>query len=225
MSAFSGFRIFLDTAEIDQIKDAVSTGLVDGIATNPNKIALSGKTYEQVLEEIRAVFDGPIAFQSMGSTTEEIIQHALKIHAMDPKLAVKVVANKAGLPAIKPLVSEGVLTNATLMFNPAQALMAGLAGSPFISPFIGRARMTGSDGIEAIAQMRAMFDMWGINDTCIIGASIKDVQQVIDVILAGAHSVAVPFAVFEAMMAHPMTDNGIAGFMAEFEQVEQRKGA
>lgn len=218
-------RIFIDTAELDQIKDAVSTGLVDGVATNPNKIAESGKTYPQVLEEIRAFFDGPIAFQSMGNTTEEIIKHALEIHSMDPKLAVKVVANKVGLPAIKPLVSEGVLTNATLIFNPAQALMAGLAGSPFISPFIGRACMVGSDGIEAIARMREMYDAWGINDTCIIGASIKDVEQAIDVVCAGAHSLALPFSVFEAMMDHPLTTNGFESFMTEFKQIQQRTGA
>jgi len=221
----SKLRIFIDTAELDQIKDAVSTGLVDGVATNPNKIAESGKTYPQVLEEIRAFFDGPIAFQSMGNTTEEIIKHALEIHSMDPKLAVKVVADKVGLPAIKPLVSEGVLTNATLIFNPAQALMAGLAGSPFISPFIGRARMVGGDGIDAIARIREMYDSWGITDTCIIGASIKDVEQVIEVICAGAHSVAVPFSVFEAMMAHPLTAQGYENFMAEFKQVQQRAGA
>jgi transaldolase len=215
-------RIFLDTAQLDQITAAVSTGLVDGIATNPNKIAQSGKTYRQVLDEIRKIFDGPIAFQAMGTTTREIIQHASEIHQMDPLLAVKVVADKAGLAAIKPLVAEGVRTNATLIFSPSQALFAGLAGSPFISPFIGRARMTGSDGIEAIAQMRRLYDAWGIDKTAIIAASIKDVAQVIDVILAGAHCVAVPFAVFEAMMEHPLTARGLAHFAAEFETVRNR---
>jgi len=164
----SQYRIFLDTAELAEIKDAVSTGFVDGIATNPNKIAQSGKTYRQVLDEIRQFFEGPIAFQAMGNTTDEIIQHALEIHRMDPLLAVKVIANRNGLPAIRPLVAEGVRTNATLMFNPTQALLAGLAGSPFISPFIGRARMAGSDGIEAIRQMRQLYDAWGITQTAII---------------------------------------------------------
>jgi len=215
-------RIYLDSAELDQVKEAVSTGLVDGIATNPNKIALSGKTYRRVLEEIRGFFDGPIAFQAMGGTTEAIIRHAQEIHKMDPMLAVKVVADGAGLPAIKPLVAEGVRTNATLIFNPAQALMAGLAGSPYISPFIGRARMTGSDGIEAIRRMRQLYDAWGIDKTCIIGASIKDVEQVIDVILAGAHAVAVPFTVFKAMMEHPLTERGLAQFAEEFDRVSSR---
>lgn len=215
-------RIFIDTAELDQIKDAVSTGLVDGIATNPNKICESGKTYRQVLDEIRQFFDGPIAFQAMGNTTQEIIEHALEIHRMDSLLAVKVVADRVGLPAIKPLVSEGVRTNATLMFNPMQALLAGQAGSPFISPFIGRARMTGCDGIDTIARMRQLLDAWGCDKTAIIGASIKDVEQVIEVILAGAHCIAIPFAVFEAMMAHPLTANGLAQFQADFAAVQNR---
>lgn len=219
----STYRIFLDTAELAEIKDAVSTGLVDGIATNPNKIALSGKTYRQVLDEIRQFFKGPIAFQAMGNTTEEIIKHALEIHKMDPLLAVKVVANRIGMPAIKPLVAEGVRTNTTLMFNPTQALLAGLAGSPFISPFIGRARMVGGDGIAEIAEMRKLYDAWGITKTLIIGASIKDVKQVIDVILAGAHCVAVPYAVFVAMMEHPLTELGYQHFTAELAKVRSRK--
>jgi len=216
-------RIFLDTAEPDQIREAVSTGLVDGIATNPNKIAESGKTYRQVLDGIRRYFDGPIAFQAMGETTEAVIAHAREVHAMDPLLAVKVVANKVGMPAIKPLVAEGVRTNATLIFNPAQALLAGLAGSPYISPFIGRARMVGSDGIEAIGAMRRLYDAWGIDETLIVGASIKDVQQVLDVILAGAHCVAVPFAVFEGMMNHPLTEDGFEHFSSEFATVQERE--
>ncbi len=120
----SKLRIFIDTAELDQIKDAVSTGLVDGVATNPNKIAESGKTYPQVLEEIRAFFDGPIAFQSMGNTTEEIIKHALEIHSMDPKLAVKVVADKVGLPAIKPLVLRAASAERCARFRTSSATTA-----------------------------------------------------------------------------------------------------
>ena len=218
----SKYRIFLDTAETVQIKDAVSTGLISGIATNPNKIAISGKSYRQILDEIRRVFDGPIAFQALGRTVEEICNHAIEIHSMDPLLAVKVTADKYGLTSVKRLVAEGVRTNATLIFNPTQALLAGLAGSPFISPFIGRAKMIGYNGIDAIGQMRRLFDAWGVVDTCIIAASIKDVNQVIEVISVGAHSVAVPFHVFEAMMEHPMTADGMEGFMSEFEKVEAR---
>lgn len=209
----SGFRIFLDTAEVDEIRAAASTGLISGVATNPQKIMLSGKTYRRVLDEIRAFFDGPIAFQALGRDLDEVCRHAREIHAMDPCLAVKVTANGFGLSAVKRLAAEGVRTNATLIYNPTQALMAALAGSPFISPFIGRARMAGSDGIAAIGTMRRLLDAWNLTETCIIGASIKDVEQVIQVVLAGAHSVAVPFAVFEAMMDHPMTELGLEGFL------------
>ncbi len=212
------FRIFLDTAEVAEIRDAVATGLVHGIATNPNKIANSGKSYPAVLAEIREFFDGPIAFQALGGTVEELVAHALEIHAMDPNLAVKVTANQVGLTALPRLTAEGVRTNATLIFNPTQALLAGLAGSPFISPFVGRARMTGQDGISAIATIRRLYDAWGIDDTVIIAASIKDVEQVIQVILAGAHSVAVPFNVFQAMMEHPLTERGLETFLDEFSR-------
>jgi transaldolase len=217
----SGNRIFLDTADIAQIKDAVSTGLVDGIATNPQKVAQSGKSYRQVVEEIRKFFDGPIAVQALGKTTEEICQCARRLHQIDPLLAVKITANKAGLAAVKILVPEGVRTNATLMFNPTQALLAGLAGSPFISPFIGRAKMCGYNGIETIRKMRQLLDAFDLKKTILIAASIKDVDQVIESILAGAHSVAVPFYVFEAMCEHPLTEKGLAGFTDEYKKIPQ----
>ncbi len=218
----SAYRIFIDTANVDELRAAVSTGLVNGIATNPQKIMASGKTYRQVLDEIRRFFSGPIAFQALGHDLEDVCRHAREIHAMDPTLAVKVAANGFGLTAVKRLVAEGIRTNATLMYNPTQALMAGLAGSPFISPFIGRARMVGMDGIAAIREMRQLFDAWNIKNTCIIGASIKDVEQVIQVILAGADSVAIPYAVFEAMLNHPMTTNGLNSFLENFEEVKKR---
>lgn len=213
------FRIFLDTAEVDQIKDAVSTGLIDGIATNPQKVSQSGKSYRQVVEEIRQFFDGPIAVQALGRTKDELVNHALSLHRMDPLLAVKITANKMGLSALKPLIAEGVRTNATLMFNPTQGLFAGLAGSPFISPFIGRANMTGTDGIDIIARIRQLYDAFGITDTCIIAASIKDVDQVIESILAGAHAIAITYPIFEAMMEHPLTTNGLDNFIEIFKSI------
>jgi len=200
----------------------VSTGLVGGIATNPDKVARSGKSYARILEEIRAVFDGPVSFQALGRTPDELVAHARVIHGMDPNLAVKIAADKTGFTAIRTLVPEGVRTNATLIFNPAQALLAGIAGSPFISPFVGRAMMTGHDGIGAIGTMRRLFDAWGISRCTIVAASIKDVDQAIEAVLAGAHSLAVPFPVFEAMMAHPLCAQGLERFLADYEAVKKR---
>ncbi|MCL5103421.1 MAG: fructose-6-phosphate aldolase [Armatimonadetes bacterium] len=214
-------RIFLDTADVSQIKDAVSTGLIDGVATNPNKVAASGKSYRQVVEEIRQFFDGPIAVQAIGRTREEICGCARRLHQIDPMLAIKITANKEGLAAVKTLVPEGIRTNATLMYNPTQALLAGLAGSPFISPFIGRAKMCGYDGIDAIHKMRQLLDAFDLKKTCLIAASIKDVDQVIESIIAGAHAVAITFPIFEAMCEHPLTTNGLESFIEEYKTIPQ----
>jgi len=213
------FRLFLDTADIAHIRDAVSTGLVDGVATNPNKVAESGKSYRQVVEEIRRFFAGPIAVQAIGTTTEEVCASARRLHQIDPLLAIKVTANKFGLAAVKILVPEGVRTNATLMFNPTQGVLAAMAGSPFISPFVGRARDTGHDGIEAIRKMRQLLDAFHLDKTNLIAASIKDVEQVIDSIIAGAHSVAVPFNVFEQMCEHPLTTKGLDAFIEVYKTI------
>ena len=212
-------RVFIDTADVAQIKDAVSTALIAGIATNPEKIAQSGKSYRQVVTEIREFFDGPIAVQAVGRVRDEICECARRLHQIDPGLAVKITANKEGLAAVKTLVPEGIRTNATLIFNPTQGLLAGLAGSPFISPFIGRANMAGQDGIDTIGKIRALFDAWGIDQTVIIAASIKDVDQVIESVLAGAHSVAVPFPVFEAMCQHPLTEAGLDAFIENYKSI------
>ena len=217
----SMLRVFLDSADIEQIKDATASGLIDGVATNPQKVAQSGKSYRQVIEEIRQFFDGPIAVQAIGTTTEEICECARRLHQIDPVLAIKITANKAGLAAVKILVPEGVRTNATLMFNPTQALLAALAGSPFISPFIGRAKMVGYNGIDAIRKMRQLLDAFGLTKTNLIAASIKDVDQVIESILAGAHSVAVPFDVFEAMCEHPLTTKGLNAFIDDYKTIPQ----
>jgi transaldolase len=215
------YRVFLDTADLVQIKDAVSTGLIDGIATNPEKVAQSGKSYRQVVEEIRRFFPGPVAVQAIGRTTEEICMCARSLNGIDPFLAIKITANKQGLAAVKILVGEGIRTNATLMFNPAQALLAALAGSPFISPFIGRSMMTGENGVEAIRKMRGMLDAFCLNRTNIIAASIKDVNQVIEAVLAGAHSIAVTFPVFEAMCEHPLTSDGLAKFTEIYKNIPE----
>ncbi len=215
----SKLRIVLDTADVSQIKDAVSTGLIDAIATNPSKVAQAGKSYRQVVEEIRKFFEGLIMVQAVGETTEEICDCARRLHQIDPLLMIKITANKMGLAAVKIVVPEGVRTNATLIFNPTQALLAGLAGSTSVSVFVGRARMCGYDGIETIRKVRQLFDSFEFKDTDIAACSIKDVEQVIDSIIAGAHTVAVPLNVFEAMCEHPLTNNGLDAFIEDYKTI------
>lgn len=215
----SKLRIVLDTADVSQIKDAVSTGLIDAIATNPSKVAQAGKSYRQVVEEIRKFFEGLIMVQAVGETTEEICDCARRLHQIDPLLMIKITANKMGLAAVKIVVPEGIRTNATLIFNPTQALLAGLAGSTSVSVFVGRARMCGYDGIETIRKVRQLFDAFELKDTDIAACSIKDVEQVIDSIIAGAHTVAVPLNVFEAMCEHPLTNNGLDAFIEDYKTI------
>jgi transaldolase len=211
-------RIFIDTANLEELKEAVSTGIVDGIATNPEKIAATGKGYREVVSAIREFYKGPIAVQSMGKTASEITEHALKLHSMDSNLAVKVTCNMEGIKAIGELVPKGVRTNCTLIYSPSQGLAAGLARSTFVSPFIGRSEMAGYDGIELIRKIRNMYDSYGI-DTCIVAASIKSVRQVTESVLAGAHAIAVTWPVFTQMIHHPMTEHGYRGFEKIFSNI------
>ncbi len=212
-------RLFLDTADVEEIRDAVTTGIIAGVATNPNKLMCSGINPQDVVEEIRGFFDGPIALQALGRTADELEQDALRLNGLAENLAVKIPTTFEGLKAISRLVPQGVATNATLIFNPGQGLAAGLAGSPFISPFIGRAKMMGSEGIDVIRDIRQCYDAFGI-DTCIVGASIKDVQQAIEAIKAGAHSVAVTYPVLKAMLTHPGTDAGLDEFIRNAAELE-----
>ena len=132
---------------------------------------------------------------------------------------IKITANKMGLAAVKIVVPEGIRTNATLIFNPTQALLAGLAGSTSVSVFVGRARMCGYDGIETVRKVRQLFEAFELKDTDIAACSIKDVEQVIDSIIAGAHTVAVPLNVFEAMCEHPLTNNGLDAFIEDYKTI------
>lgn len=214
-------RIVLDTADVSRIKDAVTTGLVDAVATNPEKVAQSGNSYRQVVEQIRRFFEGPVMLQAVGETTGQICDSARKLNRIDPSLIIKIAANKAGLTAVKILVAEGLKTNATLVFNPAQALLAALANSTSVSVFVGRARMCGYDGIETVRKVRQLFDAFECKNTAVAACSIKDVKQVIDSVIAGADTVAVPFNVFEAMCEHPLTGSGLAAFMNYHKNISQ----
>jgi transaldolase len=211
-------RLFLDTADIDRLKEAVSTGIVHGIATNPEKVAKTGKSYGEVVASIRRFFSGPISVQGMGRSAEEIVRHALALHGIDDGLAIKIPCTIEGIKAIRELVPQGVKTNCTLMFSPTQGLAAGLAGSPFVSPFVGRSESAGYDGIDLIRRIRQIYDAWDL-PSLIIAASIKSARQVTESIIAGAHAVAVTWPIFEEMINHPLTECGYSGFEKVFTTI------
>jgi len=207
-------RIFLDSADVREIEQAMRSGVLSGVATNSSKVAEMGKTVETVYREIRSIFDGPVAVQAVGSTAEDLIRHARQLDGLGPNTVVKIPTTAEGVRAISQLVREGIQTNATLIFRPSQALAAGLAGTPIISPFIGRANDIGLDGVENIAKIRKVYDAFGL-DPLVIAASVRNVEQVIESIIAGADSVAVRYEIFVEMLNHPLTDIGAAQFMED----------
>lgn len=212
------YRIFLDTANVEEIRDAVSTGIVAGIATNPNKMAQVGCRYEDVIGDIRTFFDGPIACEAISTKAEDIIEGAKRLSGIAKDIVIKIPANKEGIKAIAQLVPQGITTNATLIFNAGQALAAGIAGSPFISPFIGRQTTYGQNGLLLFQDIRAIYDAFDIHSV-VIAASIKSVRDALDAIIAGADSLALTYEVFEQLFAHFMTEQGIQHFMEDYHKI------
>lgn len=212
------YRIFLDTADIHEIEDALSTGIVDGIATNPNKMFKVGRKYADVINDIRSIFDGPVAVEAVSTTAPEIIEEAQRLSAMAENMVIKIPGNKEGIKAISKLVPMGIVTNCTLLFNPAQALAAGLAGSPFISPFIGRVNACGMDGMRLFSEVRKMYDFYNIKSV-VIAASIKNVYDAVQAVCAGADSLALTYEIFNQLFSHPLTDQGIEKFTADYRAI------
>lgn len=216
------YRIFLDTADIHEIEDALSTGIVNGIATNPNKMLKAGRKYEDVVKDIRLIFDGPIAVEAVSTKADDIIEEAQRLSALSENIVIKIPGNKEGIKAISKLVPMGITTNCTLLFNPAQALAAGLAGSQFISPFIGRVNACGADGLKLFTEVRKIYDFYNINSV-IIAASIKNIYDAIQAICAGADAVALTYEVFNQLFYHPLTEKGIEQFIADYNAIYKRE--
>ena len=210
-------RLFIDSAVVEEIREATETGIIAGVAMNPGKVSQIGRPVEDIVRETREFFDGPISIQGIGKTAEEIVPEAERLSKISRNLAIKVPVNKEGIKAVRILIPMGVKTNATLVFSPAQGLAAGLANSTLISPFVGRSTDIGYDGIEVIRQIRSMYDRYGIS-TQIIAASIKNAKQVIDSVIAGADMVAVPLKVLNDMLYHPLTEKGIEQFVSGWEK-------
>jgi transaldolase len=211
-------RLILDTADIDQIERAIQSGVIGGIATNPSKVAETGKSVETVVREIASIFDGPIAVEAPSSRAEDIVREARELSKLGPNMAIKVATTFEGTKAISQLEKEGIKTNATLIFTPTQGLVAGLAGASFISPFVSRAKRIGIDAIDTISQIRKIYDAFGLK-TVIIAASIGNVEQVIDSIIAGADMVAVRYEIFEQMFKHSLTDEGARRFLQDSKSI------
>lgn len=213
-------KFFIDTAKVEDIKKANDMGVICGVTTNPSLIAKEGRVFEEVIAEIASIVDGPISGEVKATTTdaEGMIAEGREIAKIHKNMVVKIPMTAEGLKACKVLSAEGIKTNVTLVFTANQALLAARAGATYVSPFLGRLDDISQPGIELIRQIADIFDIYGY-ETEIIAASIRNPIHVTDCALAGADIATIPYKVIEQMTKHPLTDQGIEKFQADYKAV------
>ena len=213
-------KFFIDTAKVEDIKKANDMGVICGVTTNPSLIAKEGRVFEEVIAEIASIVDGPISGEVKATTTdaEGMIAEGRAIAAIHPNMVVKIPMTAEGLKACKALTAEGIKTNVTLIFTANQALLAARAGATYVSPFLGRLDDISTSGVDLIRTIAEMFAVADI-ETEIIAASVRHPMHVTDCALAGADIATVPYNVIEQMIKHPLTDQGIEKFQADYKAV------
>ncbi|MBI9074848.1 MAG: fructose-6-phosphate aldolase [Desulfatibacillum sp.] len=207
-------KFFIDTANIDEIKEANSMGMVDGVTTNPSLIAKEGRPFEDIIKDICAEVDGPISAEVISTEAKAMIAEGQKLAAIHENIVVKIPMIPDGMKATRALASEGIPVNVTLVFSPLQALVAAKAGAAFVSPFVGRLDDLASEGMLLIEQMVTIFNNYGF-DAEVLVASIRNPLHVLEAAMMGADVATIPFGVIKKMMSHPLTDKGLAAFLAD----------
>jgi transaldolase len=211
-------NFFIDTANVDEIREVNSWGVISGVTTNPSLIAKEGRDFKEVVTEITGIVDGPISAEVISLEAEGMISEAEELVKIHRNVVIKIPMTEEGLKAVKVLKGKGIKTNVTLVFSPSQALLAAKAGATYVSPFVGRMDDIGNSGMEIIRDIAEIFDIHGL-ETEIIAASIRHPMHVIEAARMGAHIATVPYKVFKAMVKHPMTDKGIERFLKDWEGV------
>jgi len=211
-------KFFIDTADVNEIREANELGLVDGVTTNPSLIAKSGRKFEEVIKEITDIVDGPISAEVISLDHEGMIKEADALAKIHKNIVVKLPMTAEGLKATKTLAAKGIKTNVTLVFTPMQALLAAKAGATYVSPFVGRLDDISQNGMGIIDEIRTIFDNYGY-DTEIIVASVRNPIHVLDSALIGADVATIPFSVMMQLAKHPLTDAGIKKFLEDWEKV------
>ncbi len=212
-------KFFIDTANTQEIREAASLGLLDGVTTNPTLVAREGKDFHSVLREIVTLVNGPISAEVTTTNKEEMLGQGRELARIHPNIVVKLPLTKEGLQACKHLRGEDIKVNVTLCFSPAQALLAAKADATYISPFIGRLDDISHDGMDLIRQIRAIYDNYGY-DTQVLAASIRHPMHVVDCALAGADVATMPYKVVMQLLKHPLTDIGLEKFLADSKKTQ-----
>ncbi len=211
-------KFFIDTAVVEEIKEAHALGLVDGVTTNPSLIAKSGRNFVEVIKEITGIVDGPISAEVVALDHEGMIREGEELAKIHPNIVVKVPMTPEGLKATKALHAKGIKVNVTLIFTPVQALLAAKAGAAYVSPFVGRLDDISQDGMNIIEEIRTIFDNYGF-DAEIIVASVRNPVHVLNSALIGADIATIPYSVMLQLSKHPLTDAGIEKFLKDWEKV------
>ena len=214
-------KFFIDTANIDEIKEAHSMGMVDGVTTNPTLIAREGGDFETIIREICKIVDGPISAEVISLDTDGMVKEARELAKIDDNIVIKIPMTIDGIKATRTLTSEDIKTNVTLVFSPLQALMAAKAGATFVSPFVGRLDDLAQEGMLLVDQIVEIYNNFGYS-TEIIVASIRNPLHVLDAALMGADIATIPFNVLAKLAAHPMTDKGIKAFLSDWEKAGKK---
>ncbi len=215
-------KFFIDTADVREIREANSLGILDGVTTNPSLIAKTGRPFLETIEEICSIVNGPVSAEVVSLDTDGMVKEARELARIADNIVVKIPLIKAGLKAVKILSAEGIKINVTLCFSSNQALLAAKAGGTYVSPFIGRLDDRGQEGMTLIEEIRTIYDNYGFK-TQIIVASIRHPIHVRDAALLGADIATIPFEVFDKLVQHPLTDDGIKRFLADWEKVPKPK--
>lgn len=211
-------KLFIDTANVEHIREMADLGIICGVTTNPTLIAKEGRDFKEVIKEITDIVDGPISGEVISLDAEGMISEGREIAKIHKNMVVKIPMTAEGLKAVKVLSSENIKTNVTLVFSPNQALFAALAGATYVSPFIGRLDDALDEGVSVVEEIRDIFDIYGL-ETEIISASLRHPKHLQDSALAGAHIATVPYAVLKKSLQHPLTDQGIETFIKDWEKV------
>jgi transaldolase len=213
-------KFFIDTANINQIKEAASYGLLDGVTTNPSLVAKEGKEFVKLLEEIVQIVDGPISAEVVSTDYEGILREAKELVKIHKNIVVKVPLIKEGIKAVKSLSDEGIKTNVTLCFSPTQALLAAKAGATYISPFVGRLDDISHDGMQLIEQIITIYRNYGYA-TEVLVASIRHPLHLVDAAMMGADVATMPFDVIEKLFNHPLTNIGLEKFLSDWNKSQK----
>jgi len=215
-------QFFIDTADLNEIKKAHAMGVLDGVTTNPSLIAKTGRPFHDVIREICEIVDGPISAEVVSTDYEGIVREGRELAKMHKNIVVKVPLIVEGLKAVKTFTEEGIKTNVTLCFSPTQALLAAKAGATYVSPFVGRLDDISFEGMELIQQVLEIYENYGFA-TQVLVASVRNPIHVLNAARLGAHVATCPLSVIEQLARHPLTDIGLAKFLADWEKVPKAK--